>query len=376
MLHSLKKGIANALAILTLTAMTPSIAHASGPELSLPQDGSDPVTLQLSAATRAGAAADPADVLQVFVGPADACCDGKAPIAGRYTLRGETLTFSPAFGFDTGQDYVARVRTPLGTEDLVAFRLLSDNAAMPAVVTQIYPSGDVLPENVLRFYIHFSVPMKPNVAFDYITLRDAAGTADDAAFMQFNQELWNEDRTRLTVLVDPGRIKRGVATNLELGPALLAGGTYTLSVDAGWPSADGRSILPEFTKSFEVTDALRTRPDARNWTAIAPCAGTRDPLKVTFDRPFDRHLLPRALQMDSATEGDIRGTVEVENAERTWSFEPTEPWPAGDILLVADPLLEDVAGNNFHDLLDQVAGDRESTNSPTVLDITIQSCAD
>ena len=36
--------------------------------------------------------------------------------------------------------------------------------------------------------------------------------------MRLKQELWNEDLVRLTVLIDLGRIKRNVATNVELGP--------------------------------------------------------------------------------------------------------------------------------------------------------------
>lgn len=79
-------------------------------------------------------------------------------------------------------------------------------------------------------------------------LRDASGNADDAAFMRFTQALWNKDGTRLTVPIDPGRIKRHVATNVELGPALLEGQNYTLEIEPGWPSADGHSILPGFAK--------------------------------------------------------------------------------------------------------------------------------
>ena len=36
--------------------------------------------------------------------------------------------------------------------------------AEPAAVTEIFPSGEILPENTLRFYIHFSVPMRSGVA--------------------------------------------------------------------------------------------------------------------------------------------------------------------------------------------------------------------
>ncbi len=350
--------------------MISSVATAQ--DLALPQHGAEPVTLALP--DSAQATARPSEVLAVFVGQVDPCCEGRTPIAGRYARANDALTFTPAFGFDAGQDYVARVRTSQ-IEEMVAFRIPSRAATVPAVVTDIYPSGDTLPENTLRFYIHFSVPMTPHAAFDYIRLRDATGSADEAAFMRFKQELWNEDRTRLTVLIDPGRIKREVATNVELGPALLAGQTSTLTVEGGWPSADGTSLLPAFTKAFRVSEALRERPDTRHWTANAPCAGTREPLAITFDRPFDRHLLTQALWVESETANRIDGTIEVGNAERRWSFTPNRPWSSDDVLLVASPVLEDVAGNNFHDLLDHAADPEESANSATDLPVNIRSCA-
>ncbi len=351
-------------------AVVVSAAFADDFALSLPQDADDPVALALPD----GFVAEPVEFLRVFVGTAKGCCDDRIPVAGRYALENNLLSFTPAFGFNAGAAYVARVQGAQ-SEELIPFSIPSAVAAVPAAVTEIYPSGVTLPENVLRFYIHFSVPMTPRVAFDYIKLRDATGSADEAAFMRFKQELWNEDRTRLTVLIDPGRIKREVATNVELGPALLAGQRYTLSVDDGWPSADGASVLPAFDRSFLVSDALRTRPDTRLWTVNAPCAGTREPLTISFDRPFDRHLLTQALRLETGTVLDIDGAIQIGDTERTWSFKPHQPWPLEDLYLVANPLLEDVAGNNFRDLLDHVTGSQETDPSSTSLPISIRECA-
>lgn len=351
-------------------AMTTSVAFADGTSLGLPQNPEAAVTL----AHPEGLAGDPSEILQVFVGNADECCDDTTPVAGRYAFEGNILSFTPAFGFSAAQDYIVLIRSAQGDER-IPFRLASDVDIVPAAVTEVYPSGDVMPENTLRFYIHFSVPMRPHVAFDYIRLSDASGNVDEAAFMQFSQELWNEDRTRLTVLIDPGRIKREVATNLELGPALLAGQRYTLSVEGGWPSADGASVLPVFERSFLVSGALRTRPDVSLWTVNAPCAGTRDPLTVSFDRPFDRHLLAHALRLETGDALGIDGTIQIEDMERTWSFTPQQPWPLGDLRLVGNPILEDVAGNNFRDLLDHVAGTQEIDPSSTNLPISIRGCS-
>lgn len=355
---TMKSGAAKTLAVLLLSAL----AHISlAQELTLPLQSDDPVVLHLPER------APDAEMLEVYLEGAE------IPVAGRHTIAGNSLSFTPAFGFEPSREYVARVFAN-GEDRQVAFHLHGEQAMVPVAVTGVYPSGDTLPENTLRFYIHFSVPMQPQVAFDYIRLLDATGTVDEAAFMRFKQELWNEDRTRLTILIDPGRIKREVATNVELGPALLAGRHYTLTVEGGWPSADGTTVLEGFSKNFLVSNPLRTRPDTRLWTASMPCAGTLDPLTVTFDRPFDRHLLSRALRLVSGSNDEIEGLIDVEGAEQVWTFTPVQPWPAEDLLLVADVALEDVAGNNFRDLLDHVAGQHSNEIAQTELSIPIRSC--
>lgn len=367
-------GIASFLAVLIMVGSMMSVAKADEMRVSPPLAGSDPVVLHLVAGTPE--AADPSDLLQVFVDAGDPCCEGRTPIAGRYARAGHTLAFSPAFGFEAGQDYVARVGAEQDEPALVRFRIPVEAQSRPAAVTRIYPSGATLPENVLRFYIHFAVPMAPHVAFDYITLADASGNVDEAAFMRFKQELWNEDRTRLTVLMDPGRIKRNVATNLELGPALVEGGTYTLSARAGWPSADGMSALPAFSKRFTVTEPLRERPDVGEWQVASPCRGTKEPLGIVFDRPFDRHLLGRAMGVRTGDGQVMEGTIEVSDGERRWAFIPDEPWPTEDVQVLVNAELEDVAANNFRDLLDHLGSDEVVDVSTLTLPVGLSACGD
>ena len=353
------KGIATIVAVL-LTGVS-SVTQAQ--DLILPQNDADPLVLHV------GQGVPQAEVLKVFV------AGGETPIAGQYVSEGEDLSFVPAFGFEPGQDYVAQIIADGEVQD-VAFRLPETAKNIAAAVTAIYPSGDVLPENTLRFYIHFSTPMRPQVAFDYIRLIDDTGATDEAAFMRFKQELWSEDRTRLTVLSDPGRIKREVVTNVELGTALLAGRRYALVVDEGWPSADGTSRLPGFTKTFEVSDALRTLPNLGHWDVSKPCVGTSAPLVVTFDRPFDRHQLPNALRVVSGAGVTIEGGFDIKPSEYEVRFTPVDPWPTEDLLLVVDPTLEDVAGNNFQDLLDQVAVPQINYELPTHRLIFMSRCSD
>ncbi|OAN73543.1 hypothetical protein A8B78_18265 [Jannaschia sp. EhC01] len=286
-------------------------------------------------------------MLQVFVGPMTACCDGRSPLAGRYTEEADTLIFDPAFDLNAGQIYTLQ-----SAGVLTEFTLSSEAAAIAPEVIAIYPSGPEIPENTLRFYIHFSTPMQPHVSTEFIQLLDAQGTADTAAFMTFTQELWSEDRTRLTLLMDPGRIKRGVATNLELGPALLEGQQYSIGVTEGWPGANGLQVAPGFEQIFLVSAPLRDLPDTDLWQISEPSVQTREPLIITFDRRFDHQFAQSSIRIVSADGSTLAGVVTIADHERTWRFMPDVVWPAAELEIVIDARLEDVAGNNFRDLLD------------------------
>ena len=177
----------------------------------------------------------------------------------------------------------------------------------------------------------------------------------------------------MTVLIDPGRIKRNVATNVALGPALLEGQAYTLTIEGGWPAADGRSVLPAFSKHFTVAAPLRDLPAVEKWMAMRPCAGTKGPLHITFDRPFDRHLLSSAVRITDESGTVISGALVIGDEERSLTFTPSAPWAGDDIQIVVSADLEDVAANNFRDLLDHVDGDVSQTPS-TILPIDLATC--
>lgn len=330
-----------------------SAALAQEGSLILPDSPGDAVGFVLS---------DPAadhhapDILRVFVGSSEACCADKTPIAGAYSRDGGVVRFAPAFDFITGQAYT--VETNGDATDLTSFTLADDTGALPPQVVAIYPNGPQIPENTLRFYIEFSAPMMPHRAAEFITLVDANGDADTTAFMSFTQELWNTDRTRLTLLMDPGRIKRGVAQNVALGPALLEGNSYSIVVQDGWPSAKTGQSIARYEHPFLVSPALRTLPDTGLWRLQAPTMATRDPVTITFDRLFDQQLAQTAIRVRDADGWQVNGMISlsVENGTQIWRFVPDSAWTTRQIQIDVDAHLEDVAGNNFRDLLDHSVG--------------------
>ena len=54
-------------------------------------------------------------------------------------------------------------------------------------------------------------------------LRADSGQPLQGVFLTMDPELWDPERRRLTLLLDPGRIKRGLVPNLEAGYPLNEG---------------------------------------------------------------------------------------------------------------------------------------------------------
>ena len=96
----------------------------------------------------------------------------------------------------------------------------------------IYPTANVLPENLLRIYVYYPRPMAFGEGFANVRLLDAEGVVIEGAFLPTREELWSPDRRRLTLLFDPGRIKTGLIGSETLGPVLIVGQAYTFEVPA------------------------------------------------------------------------------------------------------------------------------------------------
>ena len=280
-------------------------------------------------------------------------------IQGRYTIEGDYLLFSPYFPFERGITYV--VRTKHGETDRCyayqSFFLEKNQMVDQAKVLGIHPSGDQLPENLLRFYIYFNTPMKKGQFLKEIALTDAAGNVDAHAFMEFKQELWSPDGKRLTILFDPGRIKRGVSTNMRLGPALLEGNRYRLTVSSAWQDVYGQPLSETTTKEFVVTKAYRHRLKVNEWVIDTPESNSTEPLGIRFDRVMDHALLQSMIQIEDEKQNLIAGHWEILEQETQIQFMPEKRWQKGKYQIVIDSRLEDVAGNNLQALLDQIESD-------------------
>lgn len=220
----------------------------------------------------------------------------------------------------------------------------------PSVVA-VYPSADRIPENVLRFYVSFSAPMREGDFLDHVRL-ERVDTKEDLTGVFFDNihELWSSDRRRITLLVDPGRVKTGLRANLEMGRAFEAGGTYRLRVLETWTSTRGEPLLSEYSHTFQAIaeDSAPVAPD--RWCLIPPAAGSPEPLQVDFGEPVDHVSVHRLLRILDPEDTPLSGTWTLGPAERTAAWTPDAPWgaPIGAHTLLISGRFEDVAGNNLN----------------------------
>lgn len=256
--------------------------------------------------------------------------------------------FMPQFPLDAGLSYIAVFGEFAGAPRVVElFEIPAKPKISTASVEMVYPSGNVLPENLLKFYLHFTEPMRRGGVYEFIKLVDENGRAVDIPFLEVAEELWDPEGRRLTVFIDPGRIKREVKPLEDVGPAMLEGRRYELVISKNWPDEKGAPMKSDFRKSYRVGPPDRTQPNVKNWKLSLPPAGSREPIAVKLDESLDHALLHRLLWVETVGGEEIAGEVRVSENETRWEFVPESPWQKGDYKLIADQWLEDRAGNSI-----------------------------
>lgn len=269
-------------------------------------------------------------------------------LLGYYQFQ-QGLLFEPLIPFQQGARYSVFVQDkPVGHFQIP----VNKNHTAPQVV-MVYPQQDTLPENTLKLYIAFSQPMREGQSLQHIKLvRKAKDTLSDT-FLDLQPELWNEDRTVLTIWFDPGRIKRNLQPNLRLGAPLQANTTYQLVISRNWQNTEGTGMGYDFVKSFVTGIRDSLSPDPDKWKIESPKAQTREPLYIHLDKALDHFLLLDCLKLYDQKGTLIKGKLGVSNQDRVCYFTPEQNWSTGKYTLRILSKLEDLAGNNLNKVFDR-----------------------
>jgi hypothetical protein len=286
------------------------------------------------------------DSLEVSLG------DVTQPVLGTTDFDGDDLVFTPIVPLSPGLKYSVYYSTRLlGTISIEIDR----EAPTPSLVA-IYPSGDTIPENILKMYLHFSHPMvEGNSLSNIVLLRNEADTIRDA-FLDLQPELWNENSTTLTLWLDPGRIKRHLIPNRTMGNPLQKGSNYSLTVLPGWRSKSGMQTVDEQTRNFLVGPRDERSPSTTTWKLDVPKGGTHDPLVIRFSESLDYLSAENSIYILKDKQGGghlADGQRAMGILERSWQFVPASSWQEGEYTIEVELRLEDLAGNNLTRLFDR-----------------------
>jgi hypothetical protein len=315
-----------------------------------------PPTLLESLAARPRAAGEWSALFSVVVVRDDNDArNSRLPVAGKHELAGSSLRFTPRYPLVPGLRYQATfdpgaiagagraARPPIRAQ----FAVPAQRQGASTRVVRVDPGAETLPENQLKFYVHFSAPMRRGEAYRHIRLDELERGPVDMPFLELGEELWDTSARRLTLLLDPGRIKRGLKPREEAGPILVEGRRYRLTIDDAWPDAQGYPLEAEFAKEFRAAAPDGRAPDPATWRVAAPPAGSRRPLAIVFGEALDRPMLDRALAVRGPEGRFVAGEHDVPDDATSWRFTPDAAWTEGAYRLVIDASLEDLAGNSI-----------------------------
>jgi hypothetical protein len=267
-------------------------------------------------------------------------------LLGSYRREGDAIVFTPRFA-PSPEVRLRAVLRPLDGEPAIAWfgGVPAPQRAPTTRVLSVTPSADVWPENILRLYVTFSAPMRLGVAWDNLKMLDAAGRPMGGMFVEVDQELWDPAGRRLTVLFDPARIKRGLVDHINEGPPFVVGQRATLQIEPYWRDSAGGLLADPFEKQVTIAPPLRAALGPADWRLTPPRSASA-PLVVDFPHPLDAAIAARALTVRRGG-ARIAGAAQLEASETRFVFTPDTPWTRGAYALVADAVLEDIAGNRI-----------------------------
>lgn len=320
-----------ALSLLLLT-------HAQPPELKVVVVDGNPEVRGLAAPTAALAKS-----CKLVVDGTPEELAKRPAVTGTWSIAGKSIRFEPQFPLVPGVKY--RIMGDLPGGNTLPFTIPKPKPGPPVCIAAVFPSANVLPENTLRFYVHFTGQMTRGDIYRHVKLLRDDGIEVKRPFLELDEELWSSDGLRVTMLFHPGRVKRELVPREQDGPILEEGRSFTMVFSREWKDAEGRPLATGFRKTFRVGPPEEAGIDLNTWSLMAPRAGGDSPVILRLAKPADRALLASTISVVDAKGEPVKGETTVGGGERVVTFVPASPWKAGGYRLVVDQRLEDMCGN-------------------------------
>tara|TARA_R110002073_G_scaffold128999_3_gene275090 strand:+ start:46635 stop:47723 length:1089 start_codon:yes stop_codon:yes gene_type:complete len=292
-------------------------------------------------------------------------------IFGELAVKNGENIFTPIIPFSAGESYEIY-------KDDVLYLSFSvpklENQVRPKLIS-IYPAIDTVPENLLKMYFVFSKPMQQSQSFlDFITITNKETNKIENIFLPLENELWNTDHTELTLWLDPGRIKKDLIPNKELGIPVKKGNTYEITIPASLTDADGVALGKDYQKTIVVGERDAKSPSISKWELTIPQENTKEALGISFQESLDAMLSQETIQIVTDKNKIIDGGFMLSKKATSILFVPKVLWKKGAYKIVIESKLEDLAGNNLNRLFDTDLSKNEkvSTSKTKEISFTIQ----
>jgi len=207
---------------------------------------------------------------------------------------------------------------------------------------------------ILKWYVRFSKPVNPAKIYDHIHLINNEDNVEvDRALLPLETPLLSEDGTLLTLWIEPGRQKRDLGPNRELGEVLTPGKSYTLVIDKDLKDREGISIQADYIHSFTVASPDRVQPTITSWVIEIPKNNTKESLRILLQESLDYGSLQNSLQLVDYSGEIVEGEFEIRTNYKNIVFKPLQNWKRGSYVIQCKPVIEDLAGNNLERLFDR-----------------------
>lgn len=305
--------------------------------------------------------------IRLFIGE-----ESQTSVIGVIVSENDKHSFTPVIPFMPGQTYTLRKNN---TEVLASFTIPEKKRVEAAELLAIYPKLDTVPENLLKMYFEFAQPMQEvGNALDFITVVNETDGLEEQPFLALESELWNKERTLLTLWLDPGRIKTDLVPNKERGLPIRTGKTYSVTIDQNWKSRRGVPLKQGYSKTFHVSKRDDQKPDLKNWQLHMEQSDPSRSLNIDFGEPMDAFLALETIQCFDKENKPIEGQLELLANQRNLRFTPDSIWPGPEIEIRAQSRLEDLAGNNLGRRFDRPISEGEirDTDSSKILILTFK----
>ena len=275
--------------------------------------------------------------------------DAETSILGDFKPVHNGVKFVPVVPFRRNVSYVVYYAKTTISQFSIPGR---SNIGAP-FITNIYPTTDTVPENLLKIHLEFSEPMSELHSSKYVSLLAENGDTLSNIFLKLDPELWNYDHTLLTLWLEPGRIKKSLLPNILDGIPIEEGKHYTLSISKKWKSAKGVSLQKAIHKQIYVSSRDESMPEAEHWILTTPGPSTKESLRISFLEVLDFTSLLGSFKILDRDEQEIIGTYHILPGEMGIEFIPEHAWNAGQYTIQVEGSVEDLAANNLNRLFDR-----------------------